>query len=535
MSETVETKQPDTGVSNTLFGRRKIFTSNIITEENVVEEVNRALEWHVINMREEEYLYWYRRGVQPILCRKKEVRPEICNKVVINNAAQVVDFKNGYFLQKPISYVSRRSDEKITDKVREFNEYIYTSGKHQADNAVVDWFHTVGLGAIYLEPHRPKKKTKPVNVYALDPRSAFVVYSLRPGNRPVMGVNMVMDGKRIIFDVFTESQKFTLAGGYLGERMTDGTPVGCTANTIISVEPNILGLIPIIEYCYSSNRMAAFESALPIMDAINTVESNRVDGVEQEIQQLCVATNCQFDEGVTANSIREAGMICVHSTNENKADFKILSTPLDQAQTQVTLDDLYSQMLYKCSMPTTSRGGYSTSDTGTAVYLRDGFQTADTAARNTTDLFEESERLFDEVFLRILELDTGFTLEIEDFALRMERNSTSNLLTKSQSALNMKELGFAPQIAFERSGLSSDPLTDIQVSEKYIKLKWDNEDEEGNKLGEYGQPIQFEENGVGTAVTGEGKPHASSGENKGSATVGSSGTWIKGYWRRDKE
>ena len=528
-----------------LFGRRKIFTSVAdIDETNVIYEVNRALEYHITNMAEEDYLYWYRRGVQPILNRVKEIRPEICNKIVVNNAEQVVAFKNGYFLQKPISYVSRKADEKITEKVREYNEYIYTSGKHQADNAVVDWFHTVGLGALFVEPSRKKKTSKPVNVYALDPRSAFVVYSLRPGNRPVMGVNMVVDRDYIVFDVFTERFKFTLSGGYVGQRVNDGQhPIGFTAVRVDMVEPNILGLIPIIEYTYSSNRMAAFECAISVMDAINTVESNRVDGVEQEVQQLCVATNCQFEEGVTANTIREAGMICVKSTNENRADFKILSETLDQAQTQVTLDDLYSQMLFKCSMPTTMSGGKSTSDTGTAVYLRDGFQTADTAARNTQDLFEESERLFDEVFLRILELDNGFDLQPEDFSLRMERNSASNLLVKSQSALNMKELGLAPQIAFERSGLSADPLTDILVSEKYIKMKWDGTDMEGNPIDKYGQPVT--ENGVGQAVTPEGRPSSGNGANEpsrpndsSSSEPGkrlSSGTWINGYWRRDPE
>ena len=522
---------------DTLFGRRKIFTSIAdIDESNVISEVNRALEYHIPNMMEEDYLYWYRRGIQPILSRVKEIRPEICNKIVVNNAEQVVAFKNGYFLQKPTSYVSRKSDEEITEKVRELNEYVYTSGKHQADNAVVDWFHTVGLGALYVEPNRGKKN-RPVNVYALDPRSAFVVYSLRPGNRPVFGVNMVLDRERVIFDVFTEQYKFTLEGGFMGEKMTDGHPVGVTANSVLAVEPNILHLVPIIEYCYSSNRMAAFECAISVMDAINTVASNRVDGVEQEVQQLCVATNCQFEEGVTANTIREAGMICVKSTNENHADFKILSETLDQAQTQVTLDDLYCQMLYKCSMPTTMSGGKSTSDTGTAVYLRDGFQTADTAARNTTDLFEESERLFDEVFLRILELDKGFDLGIDDFQLRIERNSTSNLLVKSQSAMNMKELGLAPQIAFERSGLSSDPLTDIELSKKYIMMKWDGTDEEGNPLDQNGHPVVEQEGAVGTAKTGEGNP---SGGNQpsGKSEPGQrlkSGTWINGYWRTDPE
>lgn len=470
-------------VESHLFGRKQIFTANeYITAENVVDEVNRALIIHLVNLQEEEYLYWYRRGLQPILERTKEVRPEICNKIVVNNAEQVCAFKNGYFLQKPIAYVSRRGDDSVNDKVRLYNEYIYTSGKHKADNAVVDWFHTVGVGALYVEPSRDSDRQKPVSVYALDPRSAFVVYSLRPGNRPVYGVNMVVNGDKLIFDVFTERSKFTLEGGWSGQSfpfdMTNVAPATSLAQSVIGEEPNILGLIPIIEYTYNAQRMSAFEPAISIMDAINLVESNRADGVEQTIQQLCVAINCQFDEGVTANEIRQAGMIALTSTNEHKEDFKILTESLDQAQTQVTLDDLYQQMLFKCSMPSTTSGGQrSTSDTGTAVYLRDGFQTADTAARNTTDLFEASNRYFDEIFLKILRLKGLLDLGLNDFELRIERNSTSNLLTKTQAALNMKELGLAPQIVLERSGISSDPLTDIEVSADYMAARWLTNDE----------------------------------------------------------
>ena len=56
-----------------LFGRRVIYTPvEDLTEENVIDEVNSALCYHVKNMNEEERLYWYRRGLQPILMRKKE-------------------------------------------------------------------------------------------------------------------------------------------------------------------------------------------------------------------------------------------------------------------------------------------------------------------------------------------------------------------------------------------------------------------------------------------------------------------------------
>ena len=41
-----------------LFGRRKIYTStDTITAENVMEELNNALPFHVQNMMEEEYLF----------------------------------------------------------------------------------------------------------------------------------------------------------------------------------------------------------------------------------------------------------------------------------------------------------------------------------------------------------------------------------------------------------------------------------------------------------------------------------------------
>ncbi len=456
-----------------LFGRRQIFTtSDYFDADNIISEVNQALNFHMQNMLEEETLYWYRRGLQPVLNRKKEVRPEICNKVIINNAEQVCTFKNGYFYQKPAYYISRRKDEAIAEKVRQLNEWLYVSGKTYADTQVVNWFDTVGLGVVFVEPNKENPDTVPYNAYALDPRKSFVVYSLRPGNKPVMGLNIIIDGGVIKVDVFTRDYVYRLSGTATGRFITNDPVYVATVTTIDAVEPNVIGEIPIIEYQYNENRMACFESAITIMDAINAAESNRLDGIEQAVQQLCVAYNCQFEEGTTANDIRQAGMIVLKSVGENKADFKLLDSVLDQNATQTTLDSLYEQMLYKCSMPSTTKGGSSTSDTGTAVYLRDGYQMADTAARNTQDLFEISNRRFDKVVLKILQMQNGFDLKLEDFELKLERNSTSNLLVKSQAAMTMKQLGLAPEIALGRSGLSNDPLNDIALSRQYIDAAW---------------------------------------------------------------
>lgn len=464
-----------------LFGRRKIYsTQENITRENVVSLLNDVLPMHCQNMLEMDYLYWYRRGVQPVLSREKTVRPEINNKVVENHAAEIVSFKNGYFLTQPAFYISRREDRATNDKVKRLNEYLYVSGKQQADNQVADWFHTVGVGAVYVAPGRDEKS--PVKAYALDPRSSFVVYSRRPGNEPVMGVNIVLTGEKdgsmakAVFDVFTHERVFHVLGGITG-RIVTGDPVFGTAISVESEEINHLGDVPIVEYQYENNRTGAFESVIPMLNAINNIQSNRMDGIEQFIQSLMIFYNCQLGEDetgaqITPQYIREAGAIFLKSIGQDKADLKILSEQLDQTQTQVLVDNLYEKVLTICGMPSTTKGGSSTSDTGAAVLYRDGWYQADTYARNTEDLFKEANRRFDRIMVNILNRKTDLSLTEDDFELQFVRNETANILVKTQSALNLKELGFSPELAFAKSGVSNDPIADVENSRKYIDAKW---------------------------------------------------------------
>ena len=46
-------------------------------------------------------------------------------------------------------------------------------------------------------------------------------------------------------------------------------------------EPHVLGGVPIFEYPANAARMGAFEVILPLLDAINETESNRLDDVVQ--------------------------------------------------------------------------------------------------------------------------------------------------------------------------------------------------------------------------------------------------------------
>lgn len=468
---TARVKEYDPG--RILFGRRDIYAGvDEITEDNVISEVNSALVYHLQNVAEEDYLYWYRRGLQPILKRTKERNTIVLNKVVENHAEEITTFKCGYFLQEPAKYRSRK--DSAASKVDKLNEYIYRAGKHDADNVLADWFHMVGKAALYIESNADDDI--PVKTYALDPRSAFVVYSLRPGNEPLYAVNMVIGSGVVNIDVYTKDKVYRLYGTSKSAEATDFPNWQAVATGIRSIEENPLGNIPIIEYRYNSVNMGAFESVIYLLDAINNVQSNRIDGVEQFIQSIAVAVNCQFEDDVTADKIRKAGMIALRSVGENKADFRILSEELDQQQTQTLVDDLYDQALRICSMPTTTKGGRSTSDTGSAVIFRDGWEQAAASARNTEDLFKKSNRLFDRIFTDILRKKGILNIKLVDFELDFVRNETANVQSKAQAMQTMLAAGLHPEIALSKSGISNDPVADVKMSEKYMKMVWGDPD-----------------------------------------------------------
>jgi len=465
-----EITNKSTVIRNDMFGRLDIYASyDDINEENLIGELNSALVYHVRNMLAEEFLYWYTRGVQPILNRHKEVREDILNIVQVNMAAEVVDFKNGYLLQKPCAYVARRKGAQT--KVKKLNEYLYRSGKGEADNKTADWFHRVGKGALFVEP--TDDNDTPFRAYALDPRSAFVVYSLRPGNKPVMGVNMVTVDGVAKFDVFTEKMVYHLSGTVVGKMITTekNHDFLATATSIDYSEPNVLGYIPIIEYRYNSINTAAFELAIPLIDEISNLTSNACDGVEQFIQSLAIAVNCEFPENVTLTDIRKAGMIALRSIGENKADFKVLSEQLDQSQTKVLTDTLEEKIARICAMPNRSEGrNYDT--TGAAQLAALGWYQADCSARNTEDLFKESNRQFDRIIVEILRRKGILDIDLNDFELNFPHGETANVQSKAQAFQTLMAAGMHPELAAEKSGISSDPVKDMKMSEEYLKMVW---------------------------------------------------------------
>jgi SPP1 family phage portal protein len=458
----------------TLFGRKKIFCDEpVITRDNVVSVLKEALKVHWQNRNEIDYLYQYYCGNQPILARAKKIRPEICNKIVENRANEIVTFKTGYLCGEPIQYVSRGGEQDVTDDISNLNDMMLLCGKSAHDKELAEWMYICGTGYRMVLSNKDVINTQivprlsigqpiddldeaPFNIYTLDPRNTFVVYHSGIGERPLMGVKYVIRKDRsVVYSVYTRNNYFEIiANNEYGDPQ------------VYWFEDRKLDEIPIIEYPLNVARLGAFEIVLSLLDAINTVQSNRLDGIEQFIQSLLVLYNCEIEDEA-AKGIREAGIIKLKGVGDNKADVKVIAEQLDQQQTQTLVDYMYQTVLNIVGMPNRN-GGRSTSDTGSAVIMRDGWEAAEARAKSDELMFKESERKMLKLVLTILRATIGTSLRLADVEIKFTRRNYENLQSKSQVLSTLLQTGYcALEEAYAISGISPDPTDSAKRGEEW--------------------------------------------------------------------
>ena len=204
-----------------LHGRRVIKTDETeVTIDNVVSILRKALPVHWKNRSEIEYLWNYYKGRQPVLNREKQVRPEICNKIVENRANEIVSFKSGYLMGEPLQYVSRGNAENIAESINQLNEFVFAEEKPAKDKELADWFHICGTSFRMVLPDEDgEEDDSPFEIYTLDPRNSFVVYHNGLGNKPMLGVKYVVDGdNNVHYSCYSKYEYFEIVASKLDVR-----------------------------------------------------------------------------------------------------------------------------------------------------------------------------------------------------------------------------------------------------------------------------------------------------------------------------
>jgi SPP1 family phage portal protein len=482
-----------------LHGRREILTDvTEITDDNVIDVLNKALRIHAKNRAEEKYLQKYERGIQPILDRKKAYNDYVCNRVVVNIANQINTFKTAEFAGEPIQYVSRSSKKAVPKKIEKLNAMMISEGKRSKDYDLARKMFCNGVGYRLILNDSAEAVAKkelldeaPFEIYIPDPKNTFVVKVNNVRKKVIMGVTYVFldeNQNRVRYSVYTDNVLYTI----------DGTPMSASRIVGTPVRHNF-GMVPLVEYPCNNIFMGAFEVVLPLLDAYNLVMSDRLDGIEQFIQALMVF------EGVDITredflELKDLGAIKLPpSIDGRQSRVYYLSEQLDQGQTQTLVDDMYQTILQIVGMPSQGSGNTADSSNNGAVILKNGWWNAEARALETEASWIEAETQTLKIILKICEDANVLTgLSVSDVEPKFGRRSYEDKLTKVQSFTTMLAAGTPPIQAYAVSNIMTDPEAGAMAYEAYQEQKkLEQEDDLMNEVNRARTAIVQSEEGNG--------------------------------------
>lgn len=462
------------------LGRKVIYTdADIIDETNVIDELQKAMIAHTSNVNDMDYLINFEKGVQP-LQRKKKIRPDIDIQIVDNVVSEVTEFKVSYCLGNPITYIQRgdrASGERVNaDAIYALNEMLDAENVYAADQEMERMKQICGIACQFVDIKRDYREGMAVfDLVTLDPRSSFVVYRNDALKQKMMGVSYRTDnvGNRF-FTVFTNDRRYEIVnmtkiinGAESEEVWNFGQRSG---------EANPLGLIPIVEFQRSYDRMGCFERVISLQNALNITESDFLNGIAQETQALWWGNDLDFPEDENGNTkVPSSGQWILSSSGSDKQP-KIQALTLQTERASI-LNDIESKrdsIKTQCFIPTTSNPGGGS--TGTAYSMSSGWQLAEIQAAKEEQLLRKSKMEIAELIIRaiqkspdikqdnpVLKLTTG------DIKPSITRNKTYDMATKSNTLATLIAHGVHPRHAIQVVELFPDVNLVYEDSKPYLK------------------------------------------------------------------
>lgn len=472
-----------------------------LTAKKIGRILPQVLRVHDKNAREIDYLYNYYKGKQPILKKKKTVRPEINNKVLENHAFEIVEFKKAYVYGEPVQYVQKgeKDNEVVNPAISELNKYMESEDKSSRDKELAEWQYICGTSYRWsdVDIEGEDEDDAPFEIRTADPRRTFVVYSSGIKGEPLFSGYISYFSEQVqeenghdymnkyrVITIYTDTFmcKFKESFGNFSniELLNYTLPVNDTDYMEVEEYPLEIEGNRIIEYPLNNARLGLIELVMSGLNALNQIKSDDIDGIDQFVQSLLVFVNQEIDVDKFKELVK-AGAVEIYSSDPSKpADVKLLTSQLLHSETQIVTNDIYNNILTIVGVPRLNDKA-SGGDTGQARLLGEGWTMADERAKQDELSFKKAERQFLKLILRICKYKSKLkSLKISDIDIKFTRNKSDNLLVKTQGLMNMKQAQVPPDIAFSICGLFSDS-NDVysKAKEYYGDDLWKSENPDG--------------------------------------------------------
>lgn len=441
-----------------LLGRQRIYTAYDVNSgldnEIMADIISDAYTKHsMLNHSDMQYLLKFFLGEHKnIIEREKEVRPEIKNQLIINLQKAIVRDTTGYFMGTPVQYIARDVEHK-TQAVKQLSDAMELEDRAAVDKEIEDYCAIVGVGykGIFFD-------SKPVNevpfrMVSLSPLNTFMVYDTEIGSMPVLAVafNTYRDANenlRYNIVAYTRTETF---------KIDTQTPNAIKPFEIKERATNVVGLIPIIEYQNNMWYKGDIEDVLSIIDAIDLLDSNNMDDVEQVIQSILLLFGISAKQQEAIESVPPNSLLMFTGEQGINQDGKYISPQIDVTAITTLREHLEETMRVIAGVPDRKTRGGGGGDTGDAVKLRDGWADMELVARDKEKYWSRAETQTVRVALEMLRIG-GQPLDLKpiDVSIKFTRNKNDNLQSKAQAGATLHGMGLAHEDVLTAMELTND-------------------------------------------------------------------------------
>lgn len=410
------------------IGRKNLFADVKEVDANNVVQIIKAVEPNfLMNQQDCDRLLVIESGEMPI-GRVKSVRPDIDVQTVDPIAHEITIFKEGYHWGNLINFVQRglkdsgKADE--NEAIALLNECYAAENAGKKQRKLGHFVEITGIGYTFVDIKSDwVDGDSYFELETLDPRYAFVVRSsLYSDHRVILGVTFRQDNKgNTYYTAFSKDTRFEISG----EKVTH-------------TERNVLGLVPIIEWERSDDRMGVFEREIPEMQRLNLLLSDIANDVDQECQQIWWANDISFPHKRDANGM-ETDEIQPPKSNEwivtetardhSSPSIKPLATQYDYAGLINNYSTARTMILQRTYTP--QRNDNSGGSTGTAMSDATGWSAAEQVACAQQLLMEASK--------------------MEEVRVALMAIKRSNKLTDENALMNLRYMDVKPNVTRQKT------------------------------------------------------------------------------------
>ena len=459
-----------------LQGRNRIYTDvDEITADNIFEVLSQAISIHEINMQEILFLIRYERGFQPIKhVREKVVREEINIEVQDNLANQIVEFKLGYNYGNPITYVQRgnkdisgSSPDSDDNAISALNEMNDAEAAYAKDQEMLRFVEICGIGYQMVDVKRRFDGVSVFDLHVPHPMYTFVVYKNDIAETPMMGVTFrqLQNGDRY-FTCYTEDTLYEVRN--LGMIVNGERKETWDFNSTYpryAGEKNPLGMIPIVEFVRSYDRMGVFERQISDMNALNVEVSDFANATAQSCQEIWWGNDFEFPVDPNTGEVikpKTGGWLLTRTLANGKSpSIQAITSTFNFEHVQKNIESKRNCILQKCYVPLQSDPGGGS--TGSAMSLSSGWTAAENSAMREEQVIRRGKQKILELELAAVAIRSNWIsdspildLKASDVYIKFTRQKTYDLGTKTNAMVAMIKAGVNGRIAMQTVDLFSD-------------------------------------------------------------------------------